>query len=68
MRLTGEFACDLMFLLFARLLAASNGGDCWSSSILVRCCSRAGSSQADEMPSRQIGTARSSIGVTTDQI
>ena len=67
MRLTGELACDLMFLLFARLLAASNGGDCWSSSILARCCSRAGSSQAHEMPSRRVGTVRSSIGVTTDE-
>jgi hypothetical protein len=48
-------------------LAASNGGDRWSSSVLARCCSSARALQA-EMLSRPIGTARSSISVTTDEI
>jgi hypothetical protein len=42
MCLTGDLACDLMFLLFAALLAASNGGDRSSSGLLGRDC-RAGS-------------------------
>jgi hypothetical protein len=67
MCLTGEFACDLMFLLFAALLAASNSGDRWSSRLLARCYSTAGSLQA-EMLSRQVGTVRSSINVNTDEI
>jgi len=64
---TGELACDLLFVPFAALLAASNGGDRWSSKALARCCSRAGSFQA-QMLSRQLSTAWSSISVTTDEI
>jgi hypothetical protein len=43
---------ELMFLLFA----ASNGGERRSSRLLV------------QMPSRQAGTARNSIGLATDEI
>jgi len=52
MRLTGE----LMFLLFAALFAASNGGERRSSRLLA------------QMLSRQAGTARNSIGAATDEI
>jgi hypothetical protein len=42
-----------MFLLFAALLAASNGGDRWSSRVLARCCSSAGSYKPKWHPLQQ---------------
>jgi hypothetical protein len=56
-----------MFSLFAAPSATSNGGDRWSSRLLARCRGSTGSSHA-EMPSRQVGTARGSTSVGTDEI
>ena len=66
MCLTGEFARDLMFLLFVALFA-SNGRDRWSSTLLASCRGSAGSLQS-EMPPRPVETVRSSINVRADEM
>jgi hypothetical protein len=66
MHLTGEFARDLMFLLFAALFA-SNGGDRWPSTLPASCRGSAGSLQS-ERPPCPVDAARSSICVRVDEI
>jgi len=66
MCLTGEFARDLMFLLFVALFA-SNGGDRWSSTLLASCCSSAGSLQS-ERPPCPVDAARTSVCVRANEI
>ena len=66
MCLTGEFARDLMYLLFVGLVA-SNGGDRWSSTLLASCCSSSGSFQS-ERPPCPIDAGRTSVCVRANEI
>jgi hypothetical protein len=66
MCLTGEFARDLMFLLFVALFA-SNGGDRWASTLLASCSSSAGSLHS-ERPPCPVDAGRTSVCVRANEI